>query len=398
MPVEKRPASAPASYKRLTTAQLRKLLKQKETMKKNTYQNTKKKKNKPMSQAGQQLMKPKQEEPMEPLAWGSAHLARPPMTMGSACTGWGTDAQACVGLGVPTVHAFGCDPLPASRKFCTENFQYKQWVQDVFDEEFSRLPSVDLFSAGFPCQPFSTAGLGRGAHDERSSVLSPILTYLIRQRPRCFFLENVKGLLSEKHKALMDKMIKILKSNGYIVEWKVLDSADYGVAQHRERLYIIGIRRDSYVTEFSWPAKLTMPPLRQFWDRRTSLKLTTTRQLNVAAHTIHKIKANESFNPFKTSCIIDVGSGRNNYTYMVGRCPTITKARGMSPGFYDTARNTKISVREMIRLQGSDPDVYNFDCISVSAAGSLAGNAMTVTVVKELLRQLLPAAGLSLAD
>ena len=132
-------------------------------------------------------------------------------------------------------------------------------------------------------------------------MLDPIPTYLIRKRPRCFFLENVKGLLPKKHKALMDKMIKILKSNDYILEWKVLDSADYGVAQHRERLYIIGIRRNSYVTEFSWPAKLTMPPLRQFWDRRTSLKLTTTRQLNIAAHTIQNIKANESFNPFKTS-------------------------------------------------------------------------------------------------
>ena len=83
---------------------------------------------------------------------------------------------------------------------------------------------------------------------------------------------------------------------------------------------------------------------------------------------------------------------------MVGRCLTITKARGMSPGFYDTARNTKISVCERIRLQGSDPDVYNFDCTTVFAAGGLAGNAMTVTVVEELLRQLLPAAGLSLAD
>ena len=151
----------------------------------------------------------------------------------------------------------------------------------------------------------------------------------------------------------MDGIIKTLTSNGYFVDWKILDSSDYGVAQHRERLYIIGIRRDSYATKFNWPEKRPAPKLNKFWDKQTASRLTTKRQLNIAARTIAKIKKTESIDPFKTSCIIDVGSGLNNDTYMVGRCPTITKARGMSPGFYDTARNTKISIREMILLQAS---------------------------------------------
>lgn len=114
----------------------------------------------------------------------------------------------------------------------------------------------------------------------------------------------------------------------------------------------------------------------------------------MAAKTIQHIRVSSTIDPFKTHCIVDVGSGFGNKSYMVGKCPTITKARGSTLGYYDTKRNTRLSVTEMLRLQGTDPHMFDFTCVSRSQLGAMAGNAMTVSLIKALLKQLLPAAGL----
>lgn len=111
---------------------------------------------------------------------------------------------------------------------------------DVTAIEPATLPDFDLLVAGFPCQPFSTAGGRAGFDDERGTLFFDVARILQHARPRHFILENVKGLLGHESGETFKAIIGVLTRMGYCCEWSVLDSAAYGVAQARERIFIVG--------------------------------------------------------------------------------------------------------------------------------------------------------------
>ena len=102
------------------------------------------------------------------------------------------------------------------------------------------LPDFDLLVGGFPCQAFSVAGLRKGLDDTRGTLFFDIARILDYKRPRNFLLENVKGLLSHDSGKTFQTMLGVLSDMGYVVEWEVLNSKNFGVPQNRERVYIIG--------------------------------------------------------------------------------------------------------------------------------------------------------------
>jgi DNA (cytosine-5)-methyltransferase 1 len=111
---------------------------------------------------------------------------------------------------------------------------------DVTAIEPATLPEFDLLVAGFPCQPFSSAGGRLGFDDARGTLFFDIARILQYTRPRHFILENVKGLLSHGSGETFASIIGILTGLGYCCEWQILDSQDYGVPQSRERVIIVG--------------------------------------------------------------------------------------------------------------------------------------------------------------
>lgn len=119
------------------------------------------------------------------------------------------------------------------------NFNHRA-LGDVTAIEPAALPAFELLVAGFPCQPFSTAGAGLGFDDERGTLFHDIARILQHSRPRHFVLENVKGLLGHGSGETFKAIIGVLTRIGYCVEWAVLDSATYGAVQARERLFIVG--------------------------------------------------------------------------------------------------------------------------------------------------------------
>ena len=112
----------------------------------------------------------------------------------------------------------------------------KKYLQD--DQE------IDLLSGGYPCQSFSYAGNRQGMADVRGTLFSDFAKILEELKPKMFFAENVKGLLSHDGGKTLKTMIEVFENVGYIVQYKVLNSIDYGVAQKRQRIVIIGIRKD----------------------------------------------------------------------------------------------------------------------------------------------------------
>lgn len=119
------------------------------------------------------------------------------------------------------------------------NFNHRA-LGDVTAIEPAALPAFDLLVAGFPCQPFSTAGTGMGFDDTRGTLFFDIARILQHSRPRHFVLENVTGLLGHGSGQTFATIIGVLTRLGYCVEWGCIDSADHKIPQSRERVFIVG--------------------------------------------------------------------------------------------------------------------------------------------------------------
>lgn len=101
-------------------------------------------------------------------------------------------------------------------------------------------PEFDLLVGGFPCQAFSIGGKRLGFEDTRGTLFFDIARVLNVRQPRYFILENVKGLISHDKGRTFRTILRALDGLGYDVQWQVLNSKDYGVPQHRERVYLVG--------------------------------------------------------------------------------------------------------------------------------------------------------------
>ena len=102
------------------------------------------------------------------------------------------------------------------------------------------LPDFELLVGGFPCQAFSVAGKRAGFNDTRGTLFFEIARILKDKKPRHLVLKNVKGLLSHDGGRTFTTIIGVLTDMGYLVEWQVLNSKDFGVPQNRERVIIVG--------------------------------------------------------------------------------------------------------------------------------------------------------------
>jgi DNA (cytosine-5)-methyltransferase 1 len=122
---------------------------------------------------------------------------------------------------------------------------------DIRDIDFTGYKgNIDLVVGGPPCQPFSVSGKQLGKLDVRDMV--PEFVRVVREvRPKAFLMENVKGLTSSRFLPYLLSRIEELKEIGYAVYWQVLNAADYGIAQNRHRLFVIGV---PIGTKFNFPA------------------------------------------------------------------------------------------------------------------------------------------------
>ena len=111
------------------------------------------------------------------------------------------------------------------------------------------LPDFDLLVGGFPCQAFSIAGKRKGFADKRGNLFFEIARIVEHCKPRYLLLENVKGLLSHDQGKTFATIVRTLDELGYDVQWQVLDSKDFRLAQNRKRVYIVGNLRGTYRPE-----------------------------------------------------------------------------------------------------------------------------------------------------
>lgn len=149
----------------------------------------------------------------------------------------------------------------ATQAYCAiHNIDKKLNLNDVTEIDISSLPTegIDIITHGSPCQDFSTAGLQAGGDigtGTRSSLMWNSVAIIEHVKPKYVIWENVKNVLSKKHRHNFEKYLKSLEDLGYNNYYQVLNAKDFGIPQNRERIYIISIRKDVDKETFTFPEK-----------------------------------------------------------------------------------------------------------------------------------------------
>lgn len=138
------------------------------------------------------------------------------------------------------------------------NFKIKPSTKDIKEIKSEELPAFDILTGGFPCQAFSIIAQNPkrlGMADDRGKLFFEMCRILRDRQPKCFIAENVKGILSANGGSAFPLIIKEFEDSGYDVYHKLMNAVNFGVAQKRERVIIVGFRKDLYIN-FTFPQEI----------------------------------------------------------------------------------------------------------------------------------------------
>jgi DNA (cytosine-5)-methyltransferase 1 len=249
----------------------------------------------------------------------------------------------------------------------------------------SNFPRHDLLLAGFPCQPFSHAGLRQGFDDIRGTLFFSIAAIAKARKPKILLLENVKGLINHDNGYTFARIVETLESIGYVVHSAVLNARDFGLAQNRNRVYIVAIKKTvSGASKYQFPKpthdrnKLRVS---DFLDKRVPKEFTISDRLWVG-HQQRKARNQArgtgfGFQAFESSSsYVATISAR----YYKDGSEALIRQKGRNP--------RKLTPNEIRRLQGF-PEGYPIHKSKVEAYKHL-GNAVPVAVVAAIAKSLEP--------
>lgn len=305
---------------------------------------------------------------------------------------------------------------------CVFSSEWDEFAQKTYETNFGEIPfgditkpeikrhipdKFDLLTAGFPCQPFSYAGLNKGFEDStRGTLFFDILEILKKHKPKMFLLENVKGLKSHDEGKTLTVIENSLKALGYKIKWEILNSYDFKLPQYRQRWYCVGFLDHSIDFKFpeGYDQKVSIKEIIDVGANKNSkLKLSDFEISRINYHFTSKEKRvkhdNSKYAPNTKkgkhgiysyqkpdgSLRFHVGDTAKTqiqeafYACKETYAPTIIANR--VPKLWDLQR--KLSVLESQRLQGF-PDNFKFS-VSDNQAYKQLGNSIAVPVVQEII-------------
>ena len=310
------------------------------------------------------------------------------LRIGTDCSGIEAPIHALRQLQIPHRHVWSSDidkyviqSIKANYKpeilFGDPNGPYPDG--DITKRDNTILPDIDLYVAGFPCQPFSLAGRHKGFKDKRGNVFWECLDVIKLKKPKYFILENVKGILWNDKGDKKDKYgrtwiiiwsaLKELEKDGYIVKWKTLNTRHYGIPQNRERVFMVG----KFGCDFQWPEPTDMDDLIDYidWTHNKKRNVPNYGKLLVASSSCN-------------SLILNLGFTQNSHTNTSKICPCILAMSANK--LWNKMASRYCNVVELLMLQGFDTLVR---VVSVTQLKKQIGNSMSVNVVIAILNELL---------
>ena len=253
---------------------------------------------------------------------------------------------------------------------------------DITQIEAEEIPKFDILLAGFPCQAFSIAGKRKGFDDTRGTMFFEVERILEYHKPKCFMLENVKGLTNHDKGNTFRVMRDILENKlGYKIYYKVLNAKDFGVPQNRERIIIVGFKNHDVEFEFPKPSGIKTK-LGDILEKEVEPKYTISDRI-WASHQrrkeTHRAKGNGfGYNLFNAdSEYTSTISAR----YYKDGSEILIEQKGKNP--------RKLTPREAARLQGF-PDDFKLPC-SDGQMWKQFGNSVPTKMINAVAKNVVKA-------
>ena len=257
---------------------------------------------------------------------------------------------------------------------------------DITQIDAKNIPDFDILLAGFPCQPFSQAGLKKGFSDTRGTLFFEIERILKEKRPRAFLLENVKQLKGHNKGRTLKVILEHLDALDYYVNYAILRAGDFGVPQNRERIYIVGFNKKIYDLPSDYSFDFPKPThektrLGDILEENVDEKFTISDAL-WEGHQRRKKEHQEKGNGFGYSLF----SAESEYTntisaryYKDGSEILIDQGERKNP--------RKLTPRECARLQGF-PEKFIIT-VSDTQAYKQFGNSVAVPVIRAVAKRMM---------
>ena len=278
--------------------------------------------------------------------------------------------------------------LDSSENIFNLNNTTKLTKKSLIDIKDQDIPKSQILTAGFPCQPFSIAGMQKGFDDERSNVFWKILSILKNNSPEIVILENVKNLQSHDDGKTFKIIIENLEKLNYYIKYSILNTCKItGIPQNRERIYIVCFKDKTLYDNFNFDfPEIELKQVTQFLEKDIPSKYYYNDSTIIYDELKKSVIKNILTNTIYQYRRYYVRENKNNV------CPTLTANMGTGghnvPIILDDKGIRKLTPRECFNLQGF-PIVYKLPEISTSKLYSLAGNAVSIPVVKLIANKIM---------
>ncbi len=307
------------------------------------------------------------------------------LKVGTDCSGIEAPIQALKNLGIPFLHEFACDTDKFVRMSIEANYTPNHFYEDITTRDNTTAPYVDVYVAGFPCQPFSMCGARRGIEDMRGTIVYHCIDYIKTQRPKYFVLENVIGILSIQNGEVFDSILTLLREiEGYSVEYIKLNTKDFGLPQNRQRVFIVGSRVKEVELKQVEELKNHADNIQDYIDR-TDTRTHKVPKCFIDQNTFERIPPDAAF----------LTTNFMKYTTKEGKIKykTFPTSNKYSPclttgcPFWCVPMGRYMNVKECLRLQGF-PDDFK-QVVSDAQMKKQLGNSISVPVIQAVLQILL---------
>ncbi len=250
----------------------------------------------------------------------------------------------------------------------------------------SDIPNFDVLTAGFPCQPFSIAGLQKGFKDRDGNLFFEITRIIDAKRPSVVFLENVPNLMKHDDGKTFLVIFNGLAQFGYIVYYRVLAFNDYGnLPQIRKRIYIVAIREDIADRLYQYPEPIEL-----------TLKSSDIINRSVKQHDIYYYAEGKMYDRLVAhikdrKAIYRITDTEVRWTKNQ-MCPTLKANMGTHKDrvhvVWDDYGIRKLTLRECLDFQGFPSEFYFPNSITIDDAYKQIGNSVCVPVIRRIAEHI----------
>lgn len=290
---------------------------------------------------------------------------------------------------------------------CVYTSEWDSFAQETYCVNFGEVPDGDItkvdekdikkhdvICGGFPCQAFSISGKQKGFEDTRGTLFFDVARIIKHHKPKVLFLENVKNFKRHDDGRTMKVVESTLSDIGYDIFSKVLNASDFGTPTRRERIYIVGFRKDLEINEFKFPEPCRSPvKLRDFIqsDSETEKFIINRSDINWLENKYNPDLFGEyPQKPIRIGTISKGGQGERIYSDM-GHTITLSAYGGgvasKTGAYLINDKIRKLSPRECARVMGF-PDSFKIPVRDTQGFKQF-GNTVVVPVIRKIMDQIL---------